>query len=493
MEIIVDDRERHVVPHLEDYSHKFNINYKVQRCQVGDYALAYKGYVLLILERKTWADLAASMRDGRKHNVKKLIAARESTNCQLAYLIEGDATPKPDKKFGRLPVKNLRAHLDHLAFRDGIHMIYSKDEEYTASRLFELAQNYLTMKETIAEIDNMETSDEKNILQEKTGSCDVAIHEQILRCLPGVGSVLSALLSENDISLYSLYHELHSTEDIATIKYNTGAMIGMVKGKKIAEGTKKIMDSISTANDKVKIRILSTIPLISKATAAKILDTFSFADLLDGKVELDDLAAIKRTEKTKLGKKAAENIFKHLLSRKSEDADQNAEDQDVADHKEQQTKDIQDNQDDEDTESTTEHIQDLEDDQNEDQNAEDVNSDCDSSSNEKSLKYDDVFEYEKEDLVEKKTINPKEMLTRIYGKKAVNTKSVIKSFDTKADPKPIVKTSDALIRSVTKANPKSTTVVKAKPKSTTVVKAKPKSTTVVKAKPKSTTVAKASV
>ena len=453
MEIIVDDRERHVVPHLEDYSHKFNINYKVQRCQVGDYALAYKGYVLLILERKTWADLAASMRDGRKHNVKKLIAARESTNCQLAYLIEGDATPKPDKKFGRLPVKNLRAHLDHLAFRDGIHMIYSKDEEYTASRLFELAQNYLTMKETIAEIDNMETSDEKNILQEKTGSCDVAIHEQILRCLPGVGSVLSALLSENDISLYSLYHELHSTEDIATIKYNTGAMIGMVKGKKIAEGTKKIIDSASTANDKVKIRILSTIPLISKATAAKILDAFSFADLLDGKVELDDLAAIKRTEKTKLGKKAAENIFKHLLSRKSEDADD----------QENSVEDTEDNV--EDTEDNVEDTEDnAEDTEDADQDGEEVNSDSDDMSNNK---YDDAFEYddakyEKEDLVEKKTINPKEMLTRIYGKKAVNTKD---------KPKPIAKTSNALIRSVTKAKPKPTTVAKAKPKPTTVAKA----------------------
>ena len=479
MEIIVDDRERHVVPHLEDYSHKFNINYKVQRCQVGDYALAYKGYVLLILERKTWADLAASMRDGRKHNVKKLIAARESTNCQLAYLIEGDATPKPDKKFGRLPVKNLRAHLDHLAFRDGIHMIYSKDEAYTASRLFELAQNYLTMKETITEIDNMETSDEKNILQEKTGSCDVAIYEQILRCLPGVGSVLSALLSENNISLYSLYHELHSTEDIATIKYNTGAMIGMVKGKKIAEGTKKIIDSASTANDKVKIRILSTIPLISKATAVKILDAFSFADLLDGKVELDDLAAIKRTEKTKLGKKAAENIFKHLLSRKdNEDDDENATEAENDIEAEEQDKGDDEAEEQDKGEGEAEEQDEAEDvDDHNDQNADhggDEDNEEAKSEYDDAFKYDDVFEYEKEDLFEKKTINPKEILTRIYGKKAINTKlttaaTTKPSTDTKADHKHIIKTSNALIRSAT-FKPKSTAVVKTKPKSTTVAK-----------------------
>lgn len=322
MEIIVDDRERSIVSYLEDASHKYNINYSVQRNQVGDYAIVYKGYILLIIERKTWSDLAASMRDGRKHNIQKLLTAREKTGCQLAYLIEGDATPKPDKKIGRFPVKNLRAHLDHLAFRDGIHMIYSKNEEYTAIRLFELAQNYMTLKDVIKEIDEMENNgEEKDTLTEKI-SCSPAINEQILRCIPGVGSVISATLAENNISLHSLYHQKHTSEEIASIKYPTGAMIGMEKGIKIAEGTKKIIDSNSAINKKIKIRILTTIPLISKSTAEKILAEIEMSSLLNGEVDIDTLSSIKRTEKSKLGQKAAENILKYLLPCSVEDSDE---------------------------------------------------------------------------------------------------------------------------------------------------------------------------
>ena len=109
MEIIVDDRERSIIPYIKILSDEKNFNYKVQRCQVGDYAIAYKGYILLAIERKTWIDLASSLRDGRKENVNKLIALREKTGCQIAYLIEGNASPPFKQMYSRIPYKNLRA------------------------------------------------------------------------------------------------------------------------------------------------------------------------------------------------------------------------------------------------------------------------------------------------------------------------------------------------------------------------------------------------
>jgi ERCC4-type nuclease len=62
MEIIVDDREKAIIPYLEPQANKFVIPYKVQRNEVGDYAIVYKGYILMIIERKTWVDLASSFR-----------------------------------------------------------------------------------------------------------------------------------------------------------------------------------------------------------------------------------------------------------------------------------------------------------------------------------------------------------------------------------------------------------------------------------------------
>lgn len=329
MEIIVDDRERAIFEYLEEASSKYMMNYKIQRNEVGDYAICYKGYILLLIERKTWVDLAASIRDGRKENVQKLLAVREKTGCQVGYLIEGDASPRFDKKYGNLPVKNLRAHLDHLAFRDGIHMFYSKDLEYTASRLFELATNYMSIKEVIKSIDDLESTKDSttgsNVSELKTKQhCEISIHEQLLRCIPGVGSIISVLLANAGVTLKSLYELEHTPDSIASIQYASGAMIGLDKGTRIAHGTKKVIDSKSASAHKNHVRILATIPLVSKVTAEKILESVSIADIISGNTDVDELANIKRNEKTKLGRKTAENIIKHLCGETAAGVDKSA-------------------------------------------------------------------------------------------------------------------------------------------------------------------------
>ncbi len=335
MEIIVDDRERAIFPYLEDASNKYHIDYKIQRNEVGDYAICYKGYILKIIERKTWEDLSASMRDGRKENVQKLISVRNQTKCRLAYLIEGDATPSPTKCYGSLPVTNLRAHLDHLEDRDEIHIMYSKNLEYTAQRLFENAKNLSTLGTTLADIDKLiadkaalksvdggvEGVDDLELdkkqsdkLQEKqqTSASSISINEQILRCLPGVGSVISSVLAEKGVTLYGLYHGDHSSDTLSMYKYTTGACIGLTKISQILNGVKKMFTSISEVSHKARIRILTVIPLISKATAEKILESVNLLDIIDGNISTKDLAEIQKTAKTKLGKKAAENLLKYL-------------------------------------------------------------------------------------------------------------------------------------------------------------------------------------
>ncbi len=314
MNIIVDDRERAVIPYMDVLSDKYNISYKIQRCLTGDYAIEYKNNILLIIERKTWADLSASMRDGRKENIKKLIEVSDKTNCQLAYLIEGDATPNFKSVFGRIPYKNLRAHLDHLAFRDGIHMIYSSDVQYTAERLFELAKNYLSIDVIIKDIDiktaeNLDDTSGGNVatLQEKS-NVEISIEEQLLRCIPRIGSIISAVLAENGITFKQLYDGKYDVFDISILKYPSGAMLGnkadtIIKLPKIINNTKYIA---------THIKILSTIPLISKKSAKIILNHYTLGDIINNAVDIKDIADIKKTEKSRLGPKAAKNIFKYL-------------------------------------------------------------------------------------------------------------------------------------------------------------------------------------
>ena len=101
MELIIDTRESKVVPFFEDSY--LNVTITIKQIQVGDYAICCDGNILFIIERKTWHDLAASIKDGRKENVNKLFLAREETGCKIIYLIEGDIS-----KFGSFNDKHIK-------------------------------------------------------------------------------------------------------------------------------------------------------------------------------------------------------------------------------------------------------------------------------------------------------------------------------------------------------------------------------------------------
>jgi ERCC4-type nuclease len=352
MEIIVDDRERAVSPFFEDLSDSEHIEYRVKRLEVGDYAICYKGYIMIIIERKSLADLAASMRDGRKANLAKLIALREATGCQIAYLIEGNPFTAEDKLVSRIPMKNLTAHLDHIAFRDGIHMLWANNPQGCAQRLFTLSRNYSTIKPSpFADVEvliaeekeeaknNPDTADADHNPDDTDHNPDdpadkmqatggggntalltdkkinevkqISIQEQLLQCLPGVGSIVSTLLAEQNVTLRGIYQGAYTAEVIARIKFPTGKSIGLERANKIVD-CKKIFTSTSQIARKTHVRILATIPKISRATAEKILGTVSLADILSGNTTCDVLRDIARSEKSKLGESAAKSILQYM-------------------------------------------------------------------------------------------------------------------------------------------------------------------------------------
>lgn len=145
-QIVADDRESHVTRFFRDVQPNYNYEYKVQRIEVGDYCITLNDKIRAVVERKTWADLAASFRDGRLSNVEKLLELQSRTNCDIYYMIEGAASPSYNGTLSRMPVTVLMAHLDHLMIRHKIFVIYSRDSAYSAQRLFELARCYYTAK-----------------------------------------------------------------------------------------------------------------------------------------------------------------------------------------------------------------------------------------------------------------------------------------------------------------------------------------------------------
>lgn len=165
--IIADDREtnganpffdKFIVANNAKYSKQpiknggGDIKLCINRVTTGDYNIVInsgkkdsKGrdipIVAMVIERKTWKDLAASLKDGRAETQnKEMLSVQERTGCILTYLIEGKICYDKDYKVGRIPFANLDAKRRHLSLR-GHSVLQTKDQEHTAEMIVNLARD----------------------------------------------------------------------------------------------------------------------------------------------------------------------------------------------------------------------------------------------------------------------------------------------------------------------------------------------------------------
>jgi hypothetical protein len=275
--------------------------------------------------------------------------------------------PKPNDKFARMPYKNLRSHLDHLAFRDSVHMLYSNDATTSARRIMELALNISTDKITCKEIDaliladadnnndpnkiddkveintvdkiddkiddnnnnkigdkiddKINSIDDNSNVENKTGGTVHALHDtyksavnvgdQLLQSIPTVGPLVSAVMVQNGVTLSGLYNGQFDIDFIANLTYATGALIGRVRAQKIINGI-SLLDKDTKAANKMKLNVLTSIPNVSTAAANAILAATSIPNIINGITTEYQLAALQKTAKSKVGYKAANNLITYL-------------------------------------------------------------------------------------------------------------------------------------------------------------------------------------
>lgn len=332
LKLTIDARERAVIPFFKEENP--NIDLEVKQIQIGDYAISHGDNILFCIERKSWRDLSGSIKDGRIENVNKLISLREKTNCKLFYLIEGRARNAPNKRFARIPYKSLLSHLDHLMFRDNIHIIYSNDEEDTAVRLIELCNSYLTLniKPTIGAggvslegVEGVSASSVENpggvdgqsidgastniaLLTTVIPKTDLQIIYNLWCAIPQITTKTATLFIDANYHISDLILGKITKETISTIRYPNGTIIG-----KRADKIIKIKDSDDPANYKHYCNIIAEIPGVTKKTAMIILMKATFDELITGHLSINELSLIKKTEKSKIGDSVAKKIYKFLV------------------------------------------------------------------------------------------------------------------------------------------------------------------------------------
>ena len=124
--LIVDDRERAVVPSLECDESATSII--VQRLTVGDYIIVHGDTVEMVIERKSLADFGASIKDGRYNNSEKVLnflaTATPATRarCKIAYIIEGPLVNRPNDCYGGIPFKYIESAINRLMLEDNFHI-----------------------------------------------------------------------------------------------------------------------------------------------------------------------------------------------------------------------------------------------------------------------------------------------------------------------------------------------------------------------------------
>lgn len=347
MNIIIDDREKAVIPFFEGfdaskYTTHSTITYEVQRVNVGDYSILCGDYIIMNIERKTWKDLASSFKDGRKDNVEKMLKLREDTKsellpngCQLMYLIEGPPIPRSTARYCRVPYKNMRSHLDHLMFRHNIHVIHSKNKQGTVARIYELCKNYGSMK-TLSKFAKDETKEggadgAKSVdgvdkakstkdtptksssiskLKAKTVVSAKAMTYKIWVCIPHITETTACMFIEKGYHISDLILGNISKDEIYAFKYANGRIIGK-RSEKIWKNSR-----IAERNNRYFVKMLTQIRGITKATGILILNTISWEQLLKNKITCQTIANIKKSDGgRKIGPKAANDICQYFAKK----------------------------------------------------------------------------------------------------------------------------------------------------------------------------------
>jgi ERCC4-type nuclease len=154
--LIADARERAVIPFIEKgfREHAF----LVKQVTTADYLIcrqeaanetaeagqnSAQGTALLCaIERKSHEDFAASLKDGRHNNVRKLTALRAETGCALFYFVEGPAFPDPRQRFSGIPFGNILAAMTRLMVSDGIFVVQTECAAHSAHRLLDFVRAF---------------------------------------------------------------------------------------------------------------------------------------------------------------------------------------------------------------------------------------------------------------------------------------------------------------------------------------------------------------
>lgn len=234
--LTVDTRENKLIPLLGN-------EVIVKNLDVGDFLYQINDKPTLVIERKTYPDLASSIQGGRYREQKLRL---NQSDAQLkAYLIEGPY-PRSANKFNRITPSTMDSAILGTTIRDGFLLIRSESLKHTAELLLKLLKKLPEYVKSL-NTDNT-TSNGPNEYLSVISSINITKKENItvencyvlqLCQIPGVSHNTALAITNRYYCMYDLMRDIKEDEELATNRISELRMetrkIGLVLAKTIVE------------------------------------------------------------------------------------------------------------------------------------------------------------------------------------------------------------------------------------------------------------------
>jgi len=233
--LIIDSRETFIlneigtnVTNASTSVKKDGIEIVVQSLPVGDFVLksAVDETIQLVVERKTFDDLAASILDGRFREQKVRIDEMKNSGTKIMYIIEGNTT----RYKGKLPLTTLLSAILNLMLAHEYMVMFSCSVKTTVDILYLLCKK-------LGDQECTRTGSSGVVVKFK--SKGEKINENLfllqLMVIPGVSQIVGDTIIKEYKSMPDLIHAFQSSGEhmLAEIKINEKRKVGKALSSKI--------------------------------------------------------------------------------------------------------------------------------------------------------------------------------------------------------------------------------------------------------------------
>ena len=211
MKITIDLREKDLLKKIVPLCNDLNLKMSIQAelLELGDVIISDDdGEELLIIERKTIKDLAASIKDGRYEEQSFRLNNMVIPNHNIIYLIEGDLNFY-NQRHARMPKKTLYSAMFCLNYYKGFSLVRTFSVQETAEYILRMTDKLSRENNVFGYYNGGDKNLIKNYCEvvkkvKKNNITPDNIGSILLSQIPGISSVTSLVIMKQFGSLYTL-------------------------------------------------------------------------------------------------------------------------------------------------------------------------------------------------------------------------------------------------------------------------------------------------